>query len=440
MQLLDGLVGGGEPAAAQSVEQLLDPAVHLGRDARIVREPADGGAATGPEPGVHRAFEPGAEHGVGGEGPEVALCVLVPELQGDGGTWVVDRDPLGETDVEQVGVQMRPLVAVLVEPDRGAVLLQQPREPGHQVEELGGHGLAGHPASGDGAVGVLGGVPPQPLAEAALRADPAGRGGVGGPAAQEQPQPGGRVVLRFGEQVEQGGGPVVGRRVRGERGERRVEQPVRHGLAAGGGEHLAQHPRLLVGAEPGRTRGIPDPAGQIGGQLARRRRPDGQQPYELAVRVPRFEHLGQPGRDAAELGGGKCAEPGEQLKVRPPPVGIDGQTVRTLRSARVRVRAGGGTAVRLQHPVPDGVPEPRQMGRRQPPRQAPRLVHEPTGLLPGSAPAAARLLQHVTSTGLGAGDPGARPVDVGLGDAVIGRERNGSSGAAGHVYQSGSRH
>ncbi|WP_072489577.1 hypothetical protein [Streptomyces atratus] len=327
-----------------------------------------------------------------------------------------------------------------MEPDRGAVLLQQRREPGHQVEQLGGHGLAGHSAAGDRAVGVLGGVPPQPLAEAALGGDPAGRGGVGGPAAEEQPQPGGRVVLRLGEQVEQGGGPVVGRRVSGERAERRVEQPVRHGLAAGGGEHLAQHPRLLVGAETGRTRGIPDPAGQIGGELARRRRPDGQQPHELAVCVARFEHLGQPGRGAAEFGGGKRAEPGEQLKVRPLPVGVDGQPVGPLRSARVRVRAGGGTAVRLQHPVPDGVPEPRQMGGRQPPGQAPRIVHEPPGLLPGPVPAAVRLLQHITGIGLGAGDPGARPVDVRLGDAVIGRERNGSSGAAGHVYESGRRH
>lgn len=364
VQLLDGLVGGGEPAAAQTVEQLLDPAVHLGRDARIVREAADGGASPGAKPGVHRAFEPGAEHGVGGEGPEVAARVLVPELQGDGGAGVVDGDPLGETDVEQVGVQMRPLVAVLVEPDRGAVLLQQRREPGHQVEQLGGHGLAAHTAAGP-SVGVPGGVPPQPLAEAALRGDPAGRGGVGGPAADQQPQPGGRVVLRLGEQIEQGGGPVVGRGVSGERAERRVEQPVRHGLSAGRREHLAQHPRLLLGAETGRTRGVPDPAGQIGGELARRGRPEGQQPHELTVRVDRFVHLGQPGRGAADLGGGKRAEPGEQLEVRPPPAGVDGQPVGPLRGARVRVRAGGGTAVRLQHPVPDGVPEPRQMGGRQ---------------------------------------------------------------------------
>lgn len=370
---------------------------------------------------------------------EVALRFLVPELQGDRGAGVVDGDALGEADVEQVGVQVRPLVAVLVQPDRGAVLLQQRCEPGHQVEQLGGHGLTAHPAAG-GAVGVLGGVPPQPLSEAAFRGDPAGRGGVGGPAADEQPQPGGRVVLRLGEQVEQRGGPVVGRRVSGERTERRVKQPVRHGLAGSGREHLAQHPRLLVGAEPGRAHGIPDPTGQIGGQLTRRGRPGGQQPHELAVRVARLEHLGQPGRGTAELGGGKRAEPGEQLKIRQPPVGVDGQPVGALRSTRVPVRTRGGPAVRLQHPVPDGVPEPGQMGGRQAPGQALRLVHEPPGLLPGPVPATARPLQHVTGVGLGTGNTGARPVGVRLGDAVIGRERDGSSGAAGHAYESGRRH
>lgn len=83
---------------------------------------------------MHGAFQPGAEHRIGGECLEVALGVLTPELQADRSTGVVDGYALGEAEVEEVGVQMRPPVAVLVQPDRGAVRAQQRSEPAHQVE------------------------------------------------------------------------------------------------------------------------------------------------------------------------------------------------------------------------------------------------------------------------------------------------------------------
>ncbi len=437
-QLVDGLVGGCQAPAPQGVEQLLDAGVHLGRDARIVRKPADGGAADrsaaiGAEPGVNGAFQPGAEHRVGGECLEVTLGLLAPELQADRGTGVVDGYAFGEAEVEEVGVQMRPLVAVLVQPDRGALRAQQRSEPAHQVEEFRGHGLAGHPTAADRAVRVSGGVPAQPVAEAALRGDPPGRGRVCGTARDEQPQPGSRVVLRVGKQVEEGGGLRVGGRVVAERAGCRVEQPVGYGLATGRGQHPAQHPGLLLAAEPGRTGGVPDPAGQIGGKLAGGRRPGAQQADELVVRVTRCEDTGQPGCRSAEFTGGQAAEAGEQQLIRPPPVGIDRQAVGALGGARLRVGPGGGPAVRLQHPMTDGVPEPRQVGGRQAPGQALRVVHEPAGLLPGTVPAAAGPFQRVAGVGFDARPLSACPVGVRLGDAVIGGERDGSSGVAGHT-------
>ncbi len=438
VQLVDGLVGGGESPAAQGVEQLLDASVHLSRDAWIVREPtdrsaADRSAAPGAEAGLHGAFQPGAEHRIGGECLEVALGVLTPELQADRGTGVVDGYAFGEAEVEEVGVQMRPPVAVLVQADRGAVRAQQRREPAYQVEEFRGHGLAGHSTAAHRAVRVSGGVPAQPVAEAALRGDPPGRGCVGGTARDEQPQPCSRVVLRLRKQVQEGGGLVVGGRVVAERPGCRVEQPVGYGLAAGRGQHPAQHPGLLLAAEPGRAGRVPDPAGQIGGKLTGGRRPGTQQADELVMRVVRFEDVGQPGWCSAEFTGGQGAEAGEQQLISPPPVGVDRQGVGTLGGAGLRVGAGGGAAVRLQHPVTDGVPEPGQVGGRQSPGQPLRVVHEPAGLLPGPVPAAARPFQHVAGVGFDARPLDTCPVGVRLRDAVIGGERNGSSGAAGHT-------
>ncbi|MEF2528480.1 hypothetical protein [Streptomyces sp. CS62] len=69
-QLVHGLVGGGEPAAAQRVEEALDAVVHLGGDARVLGEPGDGRAGAA-QPGVHGAFQTRAEDGVGGERGEV---------------------------------------------------------------------------------------------------------------------------------------------------------------------------------------------------------------------------------------------------------------------------------------------------------------------------------------------------------------------------------
>ncbi|MDX2690642.1 hypothetical protein [Streptomyces scabiei] len=135
-QFVHRLVGRRDAAVPQLVDQLLDPGAHLGRDGRVLRQAGDGRAAAA-QPGVDRALQPGPEHRVGREGGQVAPRPAAPEVQPDRVTRVLDRCALRETGVQQVGVQLRMPVAVLVQPDGRPRRAEPGREQGHQFEQFG---------------------------------------------------------------------------------------------------------------------------------------------------------------------------------------------------------------------------------------------------------------------------------------------------------------
>lgn len=265
--------------------------------------------------------------------------------------------------------------------------------------------------------------------KAALRHGPSGLHRPGRAAADQQAQPGTAVGGPLGEDVEEAGRD----RVRGRMGRQdrlgRREEGVRDGLLPGDRQDRAHGPGDLRVPESGLLRGGPYPADEIRRKVGGRGGPGREERLQGGVRGGGLQRLGEEPLMRAELLGGHGTALGEQQPVGPAVGGIDGQTVLGLGRPRRPVGPPARPAPVPDQPVAHGVPEPRQMRRRQLPRPPCHGVDEGARLRPGPAELGPHVLDQrgrgVDGTRVVRGDPvgvGGRHVPSGGGQQGIQRD------------------
>ncbi len=160
----------------------------------------------------------------------------------------------------------------------------------------------------------------------------------------------------------------------------------------GPGSSCPHHPGGFPVTVPGRLRGGPHPAHQIGRQVRRRARPRGQERLQGRVRRRGIQGVREEALRGPELLGRHGPARGEQQGVGPAVAGIHRQPVLGLGRTRSRVGPPAGPASVPDQPVAHRVPEPGQVRRRQPPCAHGHRVDEPAGLVPGPAELAVHVL------------------------------------------------